>query len=77
MHMSDWIAKLDDFLRLSERDVLDHAGSITHALAEEHATAEYERFREQRRAVEASEPASDFDRAVRQLKETRGEPDKG
>ena len=29
MHMADWIAKLDDFLRLSERDILTHAGQIS------------------------------------------------
>jgi len=34
MHMADWITKLDDFLRLSERDVLNHAGKISHQLAE-------------------------------------------
>jgi len=30
MHMADWIAKLDDFLRLSDRDILTHAGKISH-----------------------------------------------
>ena len=30
MYMADWIAKLDDFLRLSERDVLSHAGRVSH-----------------------------------------------
>lgn len=69
MYMSDWAAKLDDFLRLSDRDVLENAGSISHALAEEHASAEYERFRKHRVALESSEPSSDFDRAIRHLKE--------
>ena len=35
MYMADWIAKLDDFLRLGERDVLTHAGSISHVDAED------------------------------------------
>ena len=69
MYMTDWSAKLDDFLRLSDRDVLKNAGTISHALAEEHAAVEYERFRERQRALEPSEPSSDFDRAVRHLKE--------
>ncbi len=30
MHMADWIAKLDDFLKLSEHDILSHAGRISH-----------------------------------------------
>lgn len=30
MHMEDWIIKLDDFLRFNERDILTHAGKISH-----------------------------------------------
>jgi hypothetical protein len=77
MHMADWIAKLDDFLRLSDREVLENAGSISHALAEEHAAAEYERFREQQRTLEAAEPSSDFDRMAMRLKEMGEEPGGG
>ncbi len=29
MHMTDWVRKLDDFLKLSDRDVLAHAGRIS------------------------------------------------
>jgi len=52
MAMRDWIAKLDDFLRLSDRDFLTHAGSITHEAALAKAQSEYDRFR----AVEDSKP---------------------
>ena len=45
MYMQDWIAKLDDFLRLSERNILTHAGSVSHAEAIAKACAEYEKFR--------------------------------
>jgi hypothetical protein len=31
--MQDWIAKLDDSLRLSERDILTHAGRVSHEVA--------------------------------------------
>lgn len=30
MSMKDWIAKLDDFLRMASRDILSHAGKISH-----------------------------------------------
>jgi len=46
MYMKDWIAKLDDFLRLSDREILTHAGSISAKLAKEKADAEYEKFKE-------------------------------
>jgi len=68
MHMREWISKLDDFLRLSERNILTNAGKISHALAEEHAHAQFAQFEEQRRQLEASQPVSDFDRTVEQIK---------
>jgi hypothetical protein len=68
MHMREWISKLDDFLRLSERNILTNAGKISHALAEEHAYAQFAQFEEQRRQLEASQPVSDFDRTVEQIK---------
>ena len=45
MYMADWIVKLDEFLRLAGREVLDHAGSISHAQALEKAEIEYEKYR--------------------------------
>lgn len=43
-HMKDWIAKLDDFIRLSDRELLSHAGKIKHAQAIEKAHQEYDKF---------------------------------
>lgn len=45
MTMSDWIARLDDFIRLSDRGVLSHAGAISHDAALQKAEAELVRFR--------------------------------
>ncbi len=47
MTMAAWITKLDDFLKLSDRDILDHAGKISHEQATDKAKAEYESFRQQ------------------------------
>ena len=44
MHMRDWLAKLDDFLKLSGRDILTDAGKISHDRALEKAHAEYARY---------------------------------
>jgi len=67
MHMADWIAKLDGFLRLSGRDILTHAGKISHQLAHQHAHAQFARYDHQRRELEAREPAGDFDKAVKRI----------
>jgi hypothetical protein len=45
MHMKDWIAKLDDFIRFNERELLVHAGKISHQQALEKAHAEYDKYR--------------------------------
>ena len=46
MYMRDWIQKLDDFLRLSDKEILTHAGSISAKLAKAKADAEYDKFKE-------------------------------
>ena len=46
MYMRDWIQKLDDFLRLSDKEILTHAGSISAKLAKEKANTEYDKFKE-------------------------------
>ena len=46
MYMKDWIDKLDDFLRISGKELLTHAGVISAELAKMKANAEYEKFKE-------------------------------
>jgi hypothetical protein len=45
MTMRNWLAKLDDFLRLSEREILTHAGELSHELAVAKAEAEFAKYR--------------------------------
>lgn len=45
MTMNDWIVKLDDFLNLSGRNILTHAGTISHEQAIDKALAEYDKYR--------------------------------
>ena len=46
MYMKDWINILDDFLRISRKDILIHAGKISAKLAKEKADQEYDKFKE-------------------------------
>lgn len=45
MAMADWITKLDEFLHMADRELLDHAGRISQEQARQKAEAEYEKFR--------------------------------
>lgn len=46
MYMKDWIKKLDDFLKLSGKELLTHAGSVSAEVAKLKANEEYDKFRE-------------------------------
>ncbi|MDP3719214.1 MAG: virulence RhuM family protein [Acidobacteriota bacterium] len=67
MTMRDWVVKLDEFLKLSAHELLDHSGKITAEQARMKAELEYDRYRvlldSQPRAVDA-----DFEKAVADLK---------
>lgn len=67
MTMARWIEKLDEFLRLGERDVLAHAGKVSQESACGFAEQEFERYR-QKTVAEPSRAERDFDRAAAQLK---------
>lgn len=66
MTMRDWITKLDEFLTLSGRELLDHAGKISAESAKAKAEQEYDRYRAlidaQPRRVDA-----DFEQAAKQI----------
>ncbi len=53
MYMQDWTGKLDEFIRISGNDILEHAGKISHEKAVEKAKEEYEKFK----AISQNEPS--------------------
>lgn len=63
MAMNTWIAKLDDFLRLSDREVLAHAGKITAELAQTKAEAEFSLF-QQRQIAAPNRVEQDFEASI-------------
>jgi hypothetical protein len=72
MTMQDWITKLEGFLTLNDREVLQNAGKVTAELARTHAEQEFMKFRQQEdRMIE-----SDFDQAVKQLPSPSAAPPK-
>lgn len=63
MTMADWIKRLDDFLRMTERDVLTHAGKVAAEVAQAKAEAEFELYR-QRQLAAPSRAEQDFEAAI-------------
>ena len=66
MHMADWIAKLNGFLTINDREILTHAGKISHELAHAHAEQHYDNYQRQRLAEAAIRP-DDFEKTIQQL----------
>lgn len=65
MHMADWAKKLDGFLQFNEKNILTHAGKISHQMALDHAEKEFKKHEENQRLIEATESNSDFDQFVK------------
>lgn len=77
MHMQEWIAKLDGFLNLNDREILDHAGKVSHELAKQLAEAEYDKFHQQRLARQAkAADDADFEKLAGQVEQQKNKPGK-
>lgn len=76
MYMKDWVTKLDDFLRLSERDILSNAGKISNKAALDHANAEFDKFRQQQLAT-PSVAEKHFEESLKRLEKIEAKAIKG
>lgn len=74
MYMKDWIERLDDFLKMTGKDVLSHAGKVSHDKALEKANEEYQAYKEKTKN-ELSRVEEDFvkqiDSTAKMLKEKK------
>lgn len=76
MYMGDWVVKMDEFLRLSGRELLAHGGSIRHEQALAKARAEYEKFR-QAHLNDASSVEKHFLQAAEEVQKLFGRRKRG
>ena len=67
MTMKDWAGKLSAFLQFNERDILDHPGKVSQAVAKAFAESEFEKYR----IVQDRLFESDFDRHIKQALEDK------
>jgi hypothetical protein len=67
MTMRDWITKLDAFLRAGDREILEHAGSISADEAKRIAELEFEKFDRQRRQLEDARADAQFAEGIENL----------
>jgi hypothetical protein len=68
MYMADWAQRLDSILQLNGRDLLTHAGKITHEKALEKSTIEFEKYKEVQKAIEKSDSLKELENDLKKLK---------
>jgi len=68
MYMDDWIRKLDEILQLNGRELLTHAGKISHKLALEKSGVEYEKFREVQKKLSQEANLKEIEEDIKRLK---------
>ena len=72
MYMKDWIEKLHGFLKLNDRNILEHAGKISHQLAISKAEKEYDNYN----LKVSNEIESDFDKAIKKIEAPKNKKNK-
>jgi len=64
MYMNNWIEKLNGFLTLNDREILNNAGSISHELGKENAEKEYKKFKKNKQKTIGE---GDFEKAIKKI----------
>jgi hypothetical protein len=68
MYMKDWAERLDSILQLNGRELLSHAGKISHQMALDKSTQEFEKFKESRKTIEIEQSLKEIEADIKKLK---------
>lgn len=68
MYMNDWITRLDDILKLNGRELLTHAGKISHEIAVRKSGQEYEKFKAEQKRIEIEQNLKEIEEDIKRLK---------
>lgn len=68
MYMKDWIARLDGILQLNGRELLTHAGKISHDRALKKSATEFEKYKLQQAAIEKEQSLKEIEEDIKRLK---------
>jgi hypothetical protein len=68
MYMNDWIQRLDAIISINGRELLAHAGKITHKLAVEKSELEYEKYKSEQKKLKKLESFTELENDIKKLK---------
>jgi len=70
MYMADWIAKLDDILQLNGRELLTHAGIISHEMALLKSNTEFEKYQQEQKLIGKEASLKEIEADTKKLKKS-------
>lgn len=68
MYMKDWIERLDSLLQLNGREILTHAGTISHQMAVNKSENEFEKYRIEQAKIEKEQSLKEIEEDIKRLK---------
>jgi len=68
MYMADWISRLESILQLNGRELLSHAGSISHEIALQKSEAEFDKYKEIQKVIEKEQNLKEIEEDINKLK---------
>ncbi|MDD3038728.1 virulence RhuM family protein [Bacteroides sp.] len=71
MYMRDWIEKLKQVLTMNDKNILEHAGSISHKLALQKATDEYDKYKEVQKHLEHLDSIKELEQDIQKLRKKK------
>ncbi len=72
MYMTDWISRLDSILQLNGRELLTHAGKISHEKALEKSGAEFEKYKATEKQIQKEQSLREIESDIEKLKKLKG-----
>ncbi len=67
MYMKDWVERLDIILQLNGRELLTHAGQISHKMALSKSGKEYAKYKEEQKQLEHIQSLEEIARDIKKL----------
>jgi hypothetical protein len=71
MYMADWISRLDSILQLNGRDLLKHAGKISHEEAMKKSETEFEKYKANEKQIQKEQSLKEIERDIEKLKKLK------
>lgn len=67
MYMKDWIARLDSMIQLNGRELLTHAGKISHQMALEKSALEYDKYKDLQKQIQHEESLNELEADIHKI----------